>query len=99
MLCSSRPFFVTAFATAIVLLAMQVYALNKSTSHIFMDMPPMCELCDIAKNSDNGVQALHQPVTLGTRHLIENQVAHSQIRQGLLPRYQSRAPPFFHIHA
>lgn len=40
---------------ALIFLAMQVYALYMSTTHVLHGMPPMCQLCATVEKYDNSV--------------------------------------------
>jgi hypothetical protein len=73
---------------------MQVYALHMSTFHIFNNMPPMCELCAIAKNSGNGLISAAAPVSHSFKHFHDYEYVSNQFDYVVEFRYQPRAPPY-----
>jgi len=93
MLRNSKYNRISALLFALLLIGMQLYALNISTVHMLHDMPPMCELCDLAKNSVGGLVSPGLPVLLfGTdAKIAENVDFHIYTSHHSL--YHSRAPP------
>jgi len=85
------PFIALMFA--VLLVCMQIYALNVSTAHIFHEMPPMCELCDLAKQSGSAPPVSHQSAFPSFEHYDTSQYTSSHLTSYAEYRYQSRAPP------
>lgn len=72
---------------------MQIYALHISTFHVLHDMPPMCELCAIAKNSGNGLISSAISFNNSFKHIYDYKYVVIQIDSDVEVRYLSRAPP------
>jgi hypothetical protein len=93
MLRSSNHFRVVALSAAIIFVVAQLYALHMTTAHAFLDMPPMCEMCDLAKNSGNGLTVSYNFEFPFMAHVFENIDVPSQIILHITSLYLSRAPP------
>jgi len=93
MLFSTRRISRFAIFSVFIFAVMQIYALHMSTFHIFNNMPPMCELCAIAKNSGNGLISTVAPVSHSFKHVHDYEYVSLQFDYFAEFRYQSRAPP------
>lgn len=93
MLISTRHLRISALLAAMIFVAMQVYALHMSTFHALHDIPPMCELCAMAKNSDNGLVASLVSKIQYLKHEHNSEHASSTVYLSFNSPYQTRAPP------
>lgn len=84
-----------ALLLALILLAVQCYALYMNTRHVFHDMPPMCQFCATVGNYQNSavntVAVFYEPYRA---KYIEGHLSRRLTPLFVKPHYQSRAPPF-----
>ena len=93
MLAKTNRIHRIAISSVFIFAMMQIYVLHMSTYHIFKDMPPMCELCAIAKKSANGLISPAISINNSFEHIYDYKYVSIQFDEHVEFLYQSRAPP------